>query len=114
LDRSPCAALHFSSLSTGNFVQAIGAFLVHGVLSNVAGLPHAPPPVDAVDPETAAAQQVAEAYGAFLGIRGISDGDGDPLALPEIPYLQFCVFRQIAADKAPIVTEALLKHWPGA
>lgn len=110
----PCAAPDYSPWSTGNFLQAIGPFLIHGLLSNLTGLSANPnPAVDAVDQETAAAQQVADAYGVpFLGIRGISDGAGDPLSLPAIPFLQFFVYRQIAADNAAIVTEALLRHWP--
>lgn len=42
--------------------------------------------MDAVDQETVAAQQVADAYGVpFIGIRGMSDGPGDPLNLPGYP-----------------------------
>ncbi|WP_208300474.1 5'-methylthioadenosine/S-adenosylhomocysteine nucleosidase [Mycobacterium sp. DL592] len=112
----PCGAPDYSPLSTGNFVRAIGPFLARGLISNITGLlTNTNPPVDAVDQETAAAQQVADAYGVpFLGIRGISDGAGDPLNLPGIPFLQFFVYRQIAADNAAIVTEALLGHWAGA
>ena len=72
------------------------------------------PPVDAVDQETAAAQQVADAHGIpFLGIRGMSDGPGDPLKLPGYPFT-FFVYKQIAADNAAIVTEAFLQNWSGA
>lgn len=112
----PCGAPDYSPLSTGNFVSAIGPFVVRGLISNITGLlTYNNPAVDAVDQETAAAQQVADAYGVpFLGIRGISDGAGDPLNLPGIPFLQFFVYRQIAADNAAIVTEALLGNWAGA
>ncbi|WP_328354515.1 hypothetical protein OG976_23755 [Mycobacterium sp. NBC_00419] len=112
----PCAAPDYSPLSTGNFASAIGPFLVRGLLNNITGLlTNTNPPVDAVDQETAAAHRVADAYGVpFLGIRGISDGAGDPLNLPGIPFLQFFVYRQIAADNAAIVTEALLGNWAGA
>ena len=66
--------------------------------------------MDAVDQETAAAQQVADAHGIpFLGIRGMSDGPGDPLNLPGYPFT-FFVYKQIAADNAAIVTEAFLRE----
>ena len=90
-------------------------FLAFGLFSNLTGLLNpATPPVDAVDQETAAAQQVAEVHGIpFLGIRGMSDGPGDPLKLPGYPFT-FAVYKQIAADNAAIVTEALLQTWNGA
>jgi nucleoside phosphorylase len=111
----PLAAPDFSPLFTGNFFQAVGPFLVRGVLSNLTGfLTATRPPVDAVDQETAAAQQVADAHGVpFLGIRGMSDGPGDPLNLPGYPFT-FFVYKQIAADNAAIVTEAFLQRWGGA
>ena len=110
----PLAAPDFSPLFTGNFFQAIGPFLVRGVVSNITGfLTATSPPVDAVDQETAAAQQVADAHGVpFLGIRGMSDGPGDPLNLPGYPFT-FFVYKQIAADNAAIVTEAFLQSWDG-
>ena len=111
----PCTAPDFSPLFIGNFFQALGPFLVGGLLSNLTGLlaPVAPA-VDAVDQETAAAQQVADAHGIpFLGIRGMSDGPGDPLNLPGYPFT-FFVYKQIAADNAAIVTEAFLQNWAGA
>jgi nucleoside phosphorylase len=111
----PFAAPDFSLLFTGNFLQALVPFLVGGLLSNLTGLlaPVAPA-VDAVDQETAAAQQVADAHGIpFLGVRGMSDGPGDPLNLPGYPFT-FFVYKQIAADNAAIVTEAFLQSWTGA
>jgi hypothetical protein len=111
----PCAAPDFSPLYFGNFFQAVGPFLVGGLLTNLMGLlnPTAPA-VDAVDMETAAAQQVAEAHGVpFLGIRGMSDGPGDPLNLPGYPFT-FFVYKHIAADNAAIVTEAFLQNWADA
>ena len=91
----PCAAPDRSPLFTGNFFQAIGPFLVRGLLTNLIGiLTDVPPAVDAVDQETAAAQQVADAHGIpFLGIRGISDGPGDPLNLPGYPFTFFVYER---------------------
>jgi nucleoside phosphorylase len=111
----PCAAPDFSLLFTGNLFQAVLPFLAFGLVSNLTGLlSPAAPPVDAVDQETAAAQQVAEAHGVpFLGIRGMSDGPGDPLHLPGYPFT-FVVYKQIAADNAAIVTEAFLQNWDGA
>ena len=110
----PCTAPDRSPLFTGNFFQAIGPFLVRGLLTNLTGiLTDVPPAVDAVDQETAAAQQVADAHGIpFLGIRGMSDGPGDPLNLPGYPFT-FFVYNEIAADNAAIVTEAFLRSWDG-
>jgi nucleoside phosphorylase len=111
----PCAAPDFSLLFTGNFFQAIVPFLASGLISNLTGLlTPVTPAVDAVDQETAAAQQVADAHGIpFLGIRGMSDGPGDPLNLPGYPFT-FVVYKQIAADNAAIATEAFLQNWTGA
>jgi nucleoside phosphorylase len=108
----PLAAPDFSPLSTGNFRQAIGPFLTRGVVGNITGILSATPlRVDAVDQETAAAQQVADAYGVlFLGIRGMSDGPGDPLKLPGYPFT-FFVYKRLAAANAAIVTEAFLRSW---
>ena len=111
----PFRAPDFSPLFTGNFFQAVVPFLAGGVLSNLTGLLNPmTPAVDAVDQETAAAQQVADAHGVpFLGIRGMSDGPGDPLNLPGYPFT-FLVYKQLAADNAAIVTEAFLQNWNGA
>ncbi len=110
----PLAAPDFSPLFTGNFFRALVPFLARGVVSNITGFLAAEnPSVDAVDQETAAAQQVADAHGIpFLGIRGMSDGPGDPLNLPGYPFT-FVVYKQIAADNAAIVTEAFLQNWDG-
>jgi nucleoside phosphorylase len=111
----PCTAPDRSPLFFGNFFQAVGPFVARGLLSNLTGLlTDVPLAVDAVDMETAAAQQVADAHGIpFLGIRGMSDGPGDPLRLPGYPFT-FFVYREIAADNAAIVTEAFLQNWSGA
>ncbi|MCV7076995.1 hypothetical protein H7I94_15940 [Mycobacterium szulgai] len=110
----PCTAPDRSLLYTGNFFQAIGPWILHGLLSNLNIQTGQNPAFDAVDQETAAAQAVANAHGVpFLGIRGISDGPGDPLHLPDFPF-QFFFYKQIAADNAALVTEAFLQSWPGA
>lgn len=63
----------------------------------------------AQDEETAAVAKVAEAHHIpFLGIRGVSDGLGDPLGLPGFPA-QFVVYRQLAADNAAATTIAILR-----
>lgn len=108
----PATAPDFSYRVTGNFLKALWPFLVRGLLSNLTGLMnYVAPAVDAVDQETAAAQQVADEHGIpFLGIRGMSDGPGDPLHLPGYPFT-FFVYKQVAADNAAIVTEAFLRCW---
>jgi hypothetical protein len=67
----------------------------------------------AQDQETAAVGAAAHAAGVpFLGLRGVSDGGGDPLKLPGFP-VQFFYYRQLAADNAAAATEAFLTAWPG-
>lgn len=69
---------------------------------------------DAQDEETASVLQVAQSHATpFLGIRGVSDGQGDPLGLPGFPF-QFVVYRQLAANNAATVTTAFLKSWLAA
>lgn len=88
-------------------------FLAHGLLSNLK-IPVQKPAFDAVDQETAAAQAVANAHGIpFLGIRGMSDGPGDPLNLPGFPF-QFFLYKQIAVENAALVAQAFLQNWTGA
>ncbi|OBA59971.1 hypothetical protein A5647_15390 [Mycobacterium sp. 1100029.7] len=73
----------------------------------------ADPAFDATDSETAAVQAVADAQGVpFLGIRGISDGPGDPFRLPGFPF-QFFVYKKVAAVNAARVTAAFLAQWAG-
>ena len=69
---------------------------------------------DAQDEETASVLAVAQSHATpFLGIRGVSDGNGDPLGLPGFPF-QFVVYRQLAADNAATVTAAFFKSWLAA
>lgn len=66
---------------------------------------------DAQDEETASVASVARQYKVpFLGIRAVSDGQGDPLGLPGFPA-QFFVYRQLAANNAATVTMAFLNTW---
>jgi hypothetical protein len=75
---------------------------------------------DIVDMETAAVARVAaEADVPFLGIRGVSDGPGDPLGDRGFPR-QFFDYYVISADNAAIIArsvvaqlEALTKSKPG-
>ncbi|OBF66494.1 hypothetical protein A5753_06820 [Mycobacterium sp. 852002-51971_SCH5477799-a] len=61
--------------------------------------------------ETAAAQVVVDTRGVpFIGIRGITDGPGDPLHLPGFPF-QFFRYKRIAAQNAARVTAAFLQSW---
>jgi hypothetical protein len=106
----PRSAPNRSRRYTGNFFQAAWPWLRHGLLSNVSIALAGDPAFDATDNETAAAQAVADAHGVpFLGIRGISDGAGDPLHLPGFPF-QFFVYKRIAADNAARVTAAFLRN----
>lgn len=111
----PRTAPDFSRRFAGNFFEAMGPCLRRGLISNITGFPTSTSaPVDAVDQETAAAQQVAEAYGVpFVGIRAMSDGPGDPLNMPGYPF-SFFVYKQLAAGSAAIVTEAFLQNWDDA
>src|SRR5438128_613597 len=64
------------------------------------------------DMETAAVARIAtEKQLPFIAFRGVSDGRGDPLMLPPIPYLQFVVYQQLAADNAAAATLAFLAAW---
>lgn len=66
----------------------------------------------AQDMETAATAAVADAHGIpFLGIRAVSDGQGDPLKLPGFPW-QFFTYRNLAGDNAAAVTLAVLQELP--
>jgi hypothetical protein len=110
----PCSPPGRSLLYTGNFFKAIGPFVAKGLLSNLNIQTAENPAFDAVDQETAAALAVATAHGVpFLGIRGMSDGPGDPLGLPGFPF-QFFFYKQIAAENAARVVEAFLASWAGA
>ncbi|WP_201263462.1 5'-methylthioadenosine/S-adenosylhomocysteine nucleosidase family protein [Mycobacterium montefiorense] len=108
----PRTAPDRSRFYTGNFFRAAWPWLRHGLISNAKIVSAADPAFVATDNETAAAQAVADAHGIpFLGIRGISDGPGDPLRLPGFPF-QFFVYKKVAATNAARVTAAFLQSWP--
>lgn len=99
---------------TGNFRHAAGRWLRSALVSNLKIVSSSDPAFDATDMETAAAQAVADEHGIpFLGIRGITDGPGDPLHLPGFPFQFFC-YKRIAAVNAARVTAAFLRNWAGA
>jgi nucleoside phosphorylase len=107
----PGSAPDRSRLHTGNFFQAAGPWLKKALVSNLNIRSTSNPAFDATDMETAAAQAVADAHGVpFLGIRGISDGPGDPLHLPGFPF-QFFYYKNIAAGNAALATAAFLHNW---
>jgi nucleoside phosphorylase len=108
----PCTAPDRALFYTGNFVQAAGPWVRKGLIGNLKTTPQNPA-FDASDMETAAAQAVADGHGVpFLGIRGISDGQGDPLHLPGFP-VSFLYYKQLAAGNAALATAAFLQSWPG-
>jgi adenosylhomocysteine nucleosidase len=107
----PRSAPDRSLLHAGNFFQAAGPWLTKALVSNLRIRLTSNPAFDATDMETAAAQAVADAHGVpFLGIRGISDGPGDPLHLPGFPF-QFFHYKEMAAGNAARVTAAFLHSW---
>jgi nucleoside phosphorylase len=66
----------------------------------------------AQDMETAAVAAVAtENHVPFLGVRAVSDGQGDPLHLPGFPW-QFLMYRRLAGNNAALVAEAILQALP--
>jgi adenosylhomocysteine nucleosidase len=106
----PRGAPNRSFFHTGNFFQAAGPWLVKGLIGNLR-IARQDPAFDAMDMETAAAQAVADAHGVpFVGIRGISDGRGDPLHLPGFP-LTFFYYKRIAAANAARTVAAFLQRW---
>jgi nucleoside phosphorylase len=65
--------------------------------------------VDAGDMESAAVAAAAAAHGIpFLAVRGVSDGDGDPLMLPGT-FQQFFAYYRLAADNAAAVMLRLVE-----
>jgi nucleoside phosphorylase len=65
--------------------------------------------VDATDMETAAVARVARDAGVpFIGVRGVSDGGGDPLNQVG-NFVQFFAYYRLSANNAAAVTIALLQ-----
>ncbi|MEE2852497.1 MAG: hypothetical protein VX424_07590 [Actinomycetota bacterium] len=109
----PRSAPGRSFLYSGNFFRAAAPWLRSGLVSNLNIVSTADPAFDATDMETAAAQAVVDTHGVpFVGIRGITDGPGDPLHLPGFPFQFFC-YKRIAAANAARVTAAFLQSWTG-
>lgn len=109
----PRSAPSRSFLYSGNFFRAAGPWLRSALISNLNIVSTSDPAFDATDMETAAAQAVVDTHGVpFIGIRGITDGPGDPLHLPGFPFQFFC-YKRIAAKNAARVTAAFLKSWTG-
>jgi nucleoside phosphorylase len=105
----PRGAPDRSFFHTGNFFRAAGPWLLRGLIGNLR-IAQQDPAFDAMDMETAAAQAVADAHGVpFLGIRGISDGQGDPLRLPGFPIM-FFYYKGIAAVNAARTVAALMQN----
>ena len=98
------------SAFAGKVVPLVSTSFVQGLMAQGSGTT-----TDAaVDEETGAVDQVAHHYGVpFLGIRGASDGNGDPLHTPGFP-VSFFAYRQLAGDNAAATTIALLRAWSAA
>ncbi|HTY31607.1 hypothetical protein [Mycobacterium sp.] len=109
----PRGAPDRSLFYTGNFFAAAGPWLRKALIGNLNIASMSNPAFDATDMESAAVQAVADAHGVpFLGIRGISDGAGDPLHLPGFPF-EFFFYRRIAAKNAARVAAAFLQSCTG-
>lgn len=106
---SPCLLPSASPQDAAAFAQHAPSLLDPAFAQDFLQPPAPTSSADSEDQETAAVAQVAQArHVPFLGIRAVSDGAGDPLALPGFPS-QFVVYRQLAGDNAALVTLALLR-----
>lgn len=99
-----------STTFAGKAVPLLSTTFVRGLLAQGSGTT-----TDAaVDEETGVVDQVAHRFGVpFLGIRGASDGNGDPLHTPGFP-VSFFLYRQLAGDNAAATTMAFLRAWSAA
>lgn len=105
-DRSPADPQATVSGATSWLSQNAGGIV--GAASSAAGKTY-----DAIDEETAAVQTVADKHTVpFLGFRGISDGPGDPLSLPNAS-LEFYLYKQLAADNVAAAVEQYMLIWNG-
>lgn len=114
----PCLAPGSTPTDAANFAANAPSLADTGFFEALLGPPDpTTTTMDAQDEETAAVARVARRYHVpFLGIRAVSDGQGDPLNLPGFPW-QFFVYRQLAGNNAATVTMAFLRtwaarHWP--
>src|SRR6476659_9094993 len=114
----PCLAPGSTLTDFANFAANAPSLAAPGFFEALLGPPDATTTtMDAQDMETAAVASVARGYHVpFLGIRAVSDGQGDTLNLPGFPF-KFFVYRQLAGNNAAAVTIAFLptwaaKHWP--
>jgi nucleoside phosphorylase len=106
----PCVLKGDLAQDTVDFANQAPGFpaLLAGVLQPV---PATTKTYAAQDEETGAVALVAQRNRVpFLGIRAVSDGQGDPLMLPGFP-VQFAVYRQLAGNNAAAVTIAFLNRW---
>lgn len=111
----PCVITPASASDAASFASAAPGYVdPHTLDALTAASGDSPDPYDSQDEETAAVAAVAGKYHVpFLGVRGVSDGTGDPLGLPGFPS-QFFVYRQLAADNAAAVTVAFVRAWTAA
>ena len=112
----PCILSGDPAYDVSDFARRAPADVTPGFIAGVIAANSAPGAGNAAasDEETAAVATVAGHHRIpFLGIRGVSDGAGDPLHLPGFPS-QFLVYRQLAADNAAAVTIAFLHRWAAA
>ena len=108
----PCLAPGSTPTDAANFAANAPDLADPGFIEAFLGPPDpTTSTMDAQDEETAAVASVARHYNVpFLGIRAVSDGQGDPLHLPGFPW-QFFVYRQLAGNNAATVTLAFLNTW---
>lgn len=109
----PCPLQKQVTRDASAFAPSVVPFVDPAFFTGYFRPPASPAPhAVAEDEETAAVAAVAAARGLpFIGLRGVSDGGGDPLHLPGFPF-QFFYYRQLAADNAASATLALLAAWP--
>ena len=90
----PCIIAPASARDAGSYAAAVPEYIDPSALRAITdGSSDSPDPYDSQDEETAAVDVVAKRYHVpFLGVRGVSDGAGDPLGLPGFP-VQFFVYR---------------------
>jgi nucleoside phosphorylase len=108
---APCLGLAGTPAQAADFAARAPSLADPAFVQELLQPPEPTTTVDAQDQETAAVAAVASKYGVpFLGIRAVSDGQGDPLHLPGFPS-QFVVYRQLAGNNAAAVTIAFLRAW---